>query len=41
MREYHMRSHAARSVVHGEPLPNHSSLTRTRERYGVEVFRHF
>jgi transposase len=24
-----------------EPLPNHSSLTRTRERYGVEVFRRF
>src|SRR5437588_12041435 len=25
----------------GEPLPDHSSLTRIRERYGVEVFRHF
>jgi len=24
-----------------EPLPDHSSLTRTRERYGVEVFRRF
>jgi Transposase domain (DUF772) len=24
-----------------EPLPNHSSLTRIRERYGVEVFRRF
>src|SRR6266699_3109236 len=24
-----------------EPLPDHSSLTRIRERYGVEVFRHF
>jgi transposase len=22
-----------------EPLPNHSSLTRIRERYGLEVFR--
>ena len=22
----------------GEPLPNHSSLTRIRDRYGVEVF---
>jgi hypothetical protein len=25
----------------GEPLPDHSSLTRTRERYGVAVFRRF
>jgi len=25
----------------GEPLPDHSSLTRIRERYGVEVFRRF
>src|SRR6266480_4586390 len=25
----------------GEPLPDHSSLTRIRERYGVEVFRSF
>lgn len=25
----------------GEPLPDHSSLTRIRTRYGVEVFRHF
>src|SRR6266567_1162112 len=25
----------------GEPLPDHSSLTRIRERYGVEVFGHF
>src|SRR5947209_4544794 len=25
----------------GEPLPDHSSLTRIRERYGVEVFRCF
>src|SRR5512142_702834 len=24
-----------------EPLPEHSSLTRIRERYGVEVFRRF
>jgi transposase len=25
----------------GEPLPDHSSLTRIRERCGVEVFRRF
>src|SRR3712207_338168 len=25
----------------GEPLPDHSSLTRTRERYGLGVFRRF
>src|SRR5437016_14543001 len=25
----------------GEPLPDHSSLTRIRERYGVDVFRCF
>ncbi len=25
----------------GEPLPDHSSLTRIRERYGVELFRRF
>ena len=25
----------------GEPLPDHSSLTRIRERYGVEVFQRF
>src|SRR5947199_2681385 len=25
----------------GEPLPDHSSLTRIRERYGVDIFRHF
>src|SRR5437763_5216063 len=25
----------------GEPLPDHSSLTRIRARYGVEVFRQF
>src|SRR5260370_15059716 len=25
----------------GEPLPAHSSLTRIRERYGVEIFRRF
>ncbi len=25
----------------GEPLPNHSSLTKIRERYGVETFRRF
>ena len=25
----------------GEPLPDHSSLTRIRARYGVEVFRRF
>ena|SRR5690348_9954060 len=24
-----------------EPLPDHSSLSRIRERYGVEVFRRF
>lgn len=24
-----------------EPLPDHSSLTRIRDRYGVEVFRRF
>ncbi|HEU5425094.1 MAG TPA: IS1182 family transposase [Nitrolancea sp.] len=24
-----------------EPLPDHSSLTRIRERYGLDVFRHF
>lgn len=24
-----------------EPLPDHSCLTRIRERYGVEVFRRF
>ena len=24
-----------------EPLPDHSSLTRIRERYGLEIFRHF
>ena len=25
----------------GEPLPDHSSLTRIRERYGVVIFRRF
>src|SRR5712692_10574430 len=25
----------------GEPLPDHSSLTRIRQRYGVDVFRRF
>jgi transposase len=25
----------------GEPLPDHSSLTRIRTRYGIEVFRRF
>jgi transposase len=25
----------------GEPLPDHSSLTRIRTRYGVEAFRRF
>src|SRR5205807_9254953 len=25
----------------GEPLPDHSSLTRIRERYGVDIFRRF
>ena len=25
----------------GEALPDHSSLTRIRERYGVEIFRRF
>lgn len=25
----------------GEPLPDHSSLTRIRERYGIEVFQRF
>src|SRR6266704_1742814 len=24
-----------------EPLPDHSNLTRVRERYGVEIFRRF
>ena len=24
-----------------EPLPDHSSLTRIRERYGLQIFRHF
>jgi transposase len=24
-----------------EPLPDHSSLTRIRERYGIHIFRHF
>ena len=24
-----------------EPLPDHSSLTRIRYRFGLEVFRHF
>jgi hypothetical protein len=24
-----------------EPLPGHSSLTRIRKRYGLEVFRRF
>ena len=24
-----------------EPLPDHSSLTRIRDRYGLEVFRRF
>ena len=24
-----------------EPLPDHSSLTRIRERYGVELFQRF
>jgi|SRR5215469_11019212 len=24
-----------------EPLPDHSSLTRIRERYGIDVFRRF
>jgi hypothetical protein len=24
-----------------EPLPDHSSLTKIRTRYGIEVFRHF
>ena len=24
-----------------EPLPDHSSLARTRERYGLEIFRRF
>jgi hypothetical protein len=23
------------------PLPDHSSLTRIRERYGLEIFRRF
>src|SRR5712691_6507455 len=27
--------------VLGEPLPDHSSLTRIRERYGADVFRRF
>jgi transposase len=25
----------------GEPLPNHSSLTRIRERFGIDIFRRF
>ena len=25
----------------GEPLPDHSSLTKIRTRYGIEVFRRF
>src|SRR5918992_110278 len=25
----------------GEPLPDHSSLTRIRDRYGLDVFRRF
>jgi transposase len=25
----------------GEPLPDHSSLTRIRERYGADIFRRF
>src|SRR5438034_6264047 len=25
----------------GEPLPDHSSLTRIRERYGLDIFRRF
>src|SRR5712671_2381386 len=25
----------------GEPLPDHSSLTKIRERYGVDIFRRF
>jgi IS5 family transposase len=25
----------------GEALPDHSSLTRIRERYGLEIFRRF
>src|SRR3984893_1617685 len=25
----------------GEPLPDHSSLSRIRERYGVDIFRRF
>src|SRR6478735_3686842 len=25
----------------GEPLPDHSSLTKIRDRYGVEIFRRF
>src|SRR5258708_20403611 len=43
-----MRNAAARLSVRwylgydlGEALPDHSSLTRIRERYGVEVFRRF
>lgn len=27
--------------LHLEPLPDHSSLTRIRERYGLEIFRSF
>jgi transposase len=43
-----MRHAADRLSVHwyvgydlNEPLPDHSSLTRIRERYGVELFRRF
>ena len=24
-----------------EPVPDHSSMTRIRERYGIQIFRHF
>jgi transposase len=43
-----MRHAADRLSIHwylgydlNEPLPDHSSLTRIRERYGVDVFRRF
>ena len=32
---------SVRWYILGEPLPDHSSLTRIRTRYGVEVFRRF
>src|SRR5215467_4302694 len=47
--ERHLMRHAADRLsvrwyvgyALNEPLPNHSSLTRIRTRYGVELFRRF